>query len=94
MMYLLQNHLTNDTVSSTLTLSGCIQKEGGENTSTVLLTGLMLASSSNRVQCLRSAFKKMKEKKRKEKQFSVAYVITELMLFAFSWLGSHPSRSK
>ena len=35
-----------------------------------------------------------KKKKRKEKQFSVAYVITELMLFAFYWLGSHPSRSK
>lgn len=33
-------------------------------------------------------------KKRKEKQFSVAYVTTELMLFAFYWLGSHPSRSK
>jgi hypothetical protein len=37
---------------------------------------------------------KKKFKKRKEKQFSVAYVITELMLFAFYWLGSHPSRSK
>ena len=38
--------------------------------------------------------KKKKKKEIKEKQFSVAYVITELMLFAFYWLGSHPSRSK
>lgn len=41
--------------------------------------------------CFLKIFKK---KKRKEKQFSVAYVITELMLFAFYWFGSHPSRSK
>lgn len=33
---------------------------------------------------------KKKFKKRKEKQFSVAYVITELMLFAFTGLALIP----